>query len=316
MWRHTNFLVFSGMDHESLLELLGKHCFLLCFEQYEVELTCIAGSLDDFFSNIDVLTQRSKWRHRKSCPMDPEVDVPHFRCSMESEGIFLLHVYTSRINYLPYICGLAKAASKVLFQKPGYSEIIHRCPTLNLYTIRVNSRSLKERYTGYSQNTKAAPSRLPKDTNISVQTICKCLPFHFVFNHRMDIVQMGDKLVQFLKARRRGARSEFGEYFEIRHPGIEPKADVILANVNMTYELEMTLMPSVDGAQTQVRSNDKRIWTHCGLAETTAILQIICSGSVPWMKSFVYRLKFLWSLSQGSNWKQISIGSDHGLVLQ
>ena len=55
-------------------------------------------------------------------------------------------------------------------------------------------------------------------------------------------------------------------------------------------------------------------FSHLQPGKLTAFSQTIFSDAFPWMKSFIFWLKFHQACSWGSNWQYLSIGLDNGLV--
>ena len=63
-----------------------------------------------------------------------------------------------------------------------------------------------------------------------------------------------------------------------------------------------------------VASVGHSVLTHLPLDKMAAISQTIFSGAFSWMKSFIFWLKFHWSLFIRANWQYLGIGLDNGLA--
>ena len=236
--RHLYHLLnlFSGQREHGGLEILGSECFKSCLEDYPIELHAIASSLDGFFSNLDGLAQHSKWRSKEGVLKS---QIPNFRCAMEAEGTFILHINTPRTLFPPYISGIIKAASDGLFKKPAFVEKMST-QSVGKHALRVNCRTLKDRYIGsnsrsaLSHHTSPVSAELP----LSVETFSRSFPFHLVIDRNMQLTQLVVKLLKTIRAEMCSLGTGFFHYFRILQPSVGEQFEDILERINTCFELE------------------------------------------------------------------------------
>ncbi len=243
-------ITFVDVDIRTFLEDLGWNCFNICLEEYDRELRSIGSSLEEFFINLDDLKQHSKHYHIN----EPSEVLPSFRCSLEQEGSFILYMYSSRIHFTHFLCGLIKAAASQLFLKPGYVEVIEKNHLNGIIAIKVTAKTLKDRFIILNPAPKTIVSSEAKDNKISTAIMCRSFPFHLVFDRNMKVIQLGGKLMKLICPHIQILGLSFQSYFQVLKPAIEPVFNEFLSRVNVTFQMVCVQNVSAEATHSKVRN--------------------------------------------------------------
>lgn len=227
------FLYFSGQNVDDLLRELGRAIFLkfLKLPQGKI-LQSLGSSLCDFLNNIDnfveIVVQAQQLNNAKP---------PSFRCDVRDDGESLeLHYYSRRKGWESCVIGAVTCAAKLLFHQTVTMDIKKDTAKPSSGNMDHTVFEIRQENENFSIK-KSLCSMDPHELAISVPTLCCAFPCHVVFDHNMEIQQLGVTILRLIGHSLIQHGTSMCTYFELISPDINFTFESILNRINGAFLL-------------------------------------------------------------------------------
>ena len=169
------------------------------------------------------------------------MNAPSFRCT-EEDGILLLHYYSVR-KLDSIVIGVVKSVGRELYNlEVDVSFVVRKGPEHDhsIFCIKeigpcgndvVSSKEILA--------PKLAPPPFCKSVSITPEMFCAVFPFHIIFDHKLNIIQVGQSLGVLLSYISSDSSKNLLAFFKLERPHFEPSFDAILNHINTIYVLRL-----------------------------------------------------------------------------
>lgn len=213
--------------------MFGEQFLLWCQESgYAKTLQLLGRSLKDFLTNLDAL-------HDHLSIVYTNMHAPSFRCT-EEDGTLLLHYYSKR-KLDSIVIGVVKSVGRELYDlEVDVSFVIRKGPKHDhsVFSIKeigpCDNISRKELLVS-----KIAPLPFDKSISITPDMFCAVFPFHVIFDHNLNIIQVGQSLNLLLSYLYNDSDKNLLTIFKLERPQFEPSFKAILNHINTIYVLRL-----------------------------------------------------------------------------
>lgn len=214
--------------------MFGEQFLLWCQESgYAKTLQLLGRSLKDFLTNLDAL-------HDHLSMIYTNMNAPSFRCT-EENGTLLLHYYSVR-KLDSIVIGVVKSVGRELYDSEvDVSFVVRRGPghDHSIFSIKEigpcgNSTSRKEILVP-----AFTPIPFSESISITPEMFCAVFPFHIIFDHNLNIVQVGHSLGVLLSYVHKNLAKNLLTFFKLERPHFEPSFQAILNHINTIYVLRL-----------------------------------------------------------------------------
>ncbi|GCB73695.1 hypothetical protein scyTo_0002776 [Scyliorhinus torazame] len=260
-----------GLKFEELQEKFGEELFCICFEENERVLRAVGSTLQDFFGGFDALLEHARTSNNK---LDL-CESPSFLCKDLTDGTLMLHYFYPQKIIGFAMPGLIKAAAQKIYQMEVVVEQVFNVPEKlsSVGTDQSHCLTFIIKVYDDTTNMKMLPRGLthsPSDLRISITGFCRAFPFHFMFDPRMLILQLGEGLRKQLKSEAHKIL-KFQNCFEIVSPKICCSFQRILSKLATPF----VIRAKPDGSG--VESHDKvstRYWISAKAVKRGQVLNL------------------------------------------
>ena len=213
--------------------MFGEQFLLWCQESgYAKTLQLLGRSIKDFLTNLDAL-------HDHLSIIYTNMNAPSFRCS-EENGTLLLHYYSVR-KLDSIVIGVVKSVGRELYNSEvDVSFVVRKGPDHDhsIFSIKeIGPCSSK------SSRNELVPTLSPlpfyKSTSITPEMFCSVFPFHIIFDHDLNILQVGHSLGVLLSNFHNNSTRSLLTFFKLERPHFEPSFQAILNHINTIYVLRL-----------------------------------------------------------------------------
>ncbi|XP_072171184.1 guanylate cyclase soluble subunit beta-1-like [Diadema setosum] len=221
-----------GISANDLLEAFGRMFFEFCVESgYDKILNVLGSNTRHFLQNLDAL-------HDHLASIYPGMRAPSFRCSTrESDGALVLHYYSERQGLEHIVIGLVRSVAKTLHGSEVEVEIIkNRGEDCDHVQFAIIEKKKTERMSTALHDQQSLLT-LSKEPKISPSSLCRILPFHIMFNEKMEVEQAGNSLRRVVTAISK-PNCLITDLFHIVRPHMDFTFKSILSHANTIYVLE------------------------------------------------------------------------------
>ena len=214
--------------------MFGEQFLLWCQESgYAKTLQLLGRSLKDFLTNLDAL-------HDHLSIVYANMNAPSFRCT-EENGTLLLHYYSVR-KLDSIVIGVVKSVGRELYDlEVDVSFVVRKGPNHDhsIFSIKEigpcgNESSRKEILVP-----KLASLPFYKSTSISPEMFCAVFPFHIIFDHNLNIIQVGHSVGVLLSNICNDSAKNLLMFFKLERPHFELSFQAILNHINTIYVLRL-----------------------------------------------------------------------------
>lgn len=227
-------LVCVGLDGDTILEMFGEQFLLWCQESgYAKTLQLLGRSLKDFLTNLDAL-------HDHLSIVYADMKAPSFRCTNE-DGTLLLHYYSIR-KLDSIVIGVVKSVGRELYNlEVDVSFVVRKGPEHDhsIFSIKEIGPCGND---VFSRKEILVPTLTPmpfcKSISITPDMFCAVFPFHIIFDHDLNIVQLGHSLSVLLSYNSESSTNML-TLFTLERPHFEPSFQAILNHINTIYVLRL-----------------------------------------------------------------------------
>ena len=214
--------------------MFGEQFLLWCQESgYAKTLQLLGRSLKDFLTNLDAL-------HDHLSIVYANMNAPSFRCT-EENGTLLLHYYSVR-KLDSIVIGVVKSVGRELYDlEVDVSFVVRKGPNHDhsIFSIKEigpcgNESSRKEILVP-----KLASLPFYKSTSISPEMFCAVFPFHIIFDHNLNIIQVGHSVGVLFSNICNDSAKNLLMFFKLERPHFELSFQAILNHINTIYVLRL-----------------------------------------------------------------------------
>ena len=215
--------------------MFGEQFLLWCQESgYAKTLQLLGRSLKDFLTNLDAL-------HDHLSIIYTNMNAPSFRCT-EEDGILLLHYYSVR-KLDSIVIGVVKSVGRELYNlEVDVSFAVRKGPEHDHSIFCIKEIGLCGNDVVSSKEIlvpKLAPLPFCKSVSITPEMFCAVFPFHIIFDHNLNIVQVGQSLGVLLSYIFTDSSKNLLAFFKLERPHFELSFDAILNYINTIYVLRL-----------------------------------------------------------------------------
>jgi guanylate cyclase soluble subunit alpha len=236
-----------------ILARLGRHVIAGCNERLERAFLCLGPDMQSLLTSLDgvhdVLQQSSE--DENHLEHEPE----HvFVCGVAGPGELELGFSTPRRGVALLLAGsLAELALRLhgTQVKVRTQEKLPRDQS-GLYHFRLSITLLHIKKT--EEKIQPPVSSSASDLCMSVETMCKAFPWHFILDRRLEIIQLGSGFMRLFGPHLPSLGRHVGTYFEFTRPRVPLQFDAILQSANSPFLLVIRKV-TANGTRNQTEVN-------------------------------------------------------------
>ncbi|GAB6026006.1 hypothetical protein CHUAL_011971 [Chamberlinius hualienensis] len=214
--------------------VLGGHFYRLCNKNHQRALSSLGSNLQDFLNSLDAL-QELVLKQKENYSESSEEEVPSYRCVSTTPDA--LHLYyqpancSSNLCISPFVVGVVRKIAKTMFdlevkvnaiQDNKKGSVVNGGKRSLHYKIHaVNQGNNKTAVPRGLFNTPSQVSTKANDLQLSLKTMCRMLPWHFIFGRQMTLQQLGSAIIKVLSPRVKHQRGKISSYFQVLQPKVD-----------------------------------------------------------------------------------------------
>ena len=178
------------------------------------------------------------------------MDAPSFRCTEGGSATeFHLHYYSSRDGLESIVKGIVKTVAREFYGvEVSMSLVKQKGVDASDHSMFYIKEIADHHHKRDSSPSEIADSVVKTDKNlISAKSFCKAFPFHIIFNHNMEMLQMGNSLAWILPDWNQKDHS-MNSFFTLERPRMKLSFLNIISHINTIFIVRLVQNPS-EGAE-------------------------------------------------------------------
>ncbi|XP_059469140.1 head-specific guanylate cyclase [Neocloeon triangulifer] len=238
----VDLLMENNQDAGPILEQLGRCLIERCLGRLERAFRSLGPDMQSLLTSLDGVHDVLQGEEE-----DETQEEGSFVCSVVAPGELELSFSTARKGVAQLLAGsLAKLADRLHGTRVLVKTVGHRKDQAGLshYLLSI---SIPQLHTTQAEVECLAPSASTSasDLRMSVSTMCKAFPWHFVLDRNLEFTQLGSGFMRLFASEMTDHGRHIGTYFDLVKPRVPLSFDAILKRSNTPFLLAIK---SVNGS--------------------------------------------------------------------
>lgn len=226
----------TGVPVEALKDSLGEELFKICYEEDEHILGVVGGTLKDFLNSFSTLLKQSS--HCQEAERRGRLEDASILCLDEDQDFLNVYYFFPKRTTALLLPGIIKAAAGILYESRVDVSLMPPCFRSDC------AEFVNQPYLLYSVHVKStkpslSPGKPQSSLVIPTSLFCKTFPFHFMLDHDLAILQLGNGIRRLVNKRDFQGKPNFDEFFEILTPKINQTFGGIMTMLNMQFVIRV-----------------------------------------------------------------------------